>query len=112
MPRTKEEMLKNMISGKESVITHIILYLAKKSSRKTIGCAPSMREICTKCERSGTWILQSKIEAIENNECVNGSSSISIAAPYVNYFSSIVSQKKNHLQKTQKKMALQYLLLD
>ena len=54
MPRTREDMLKHMISSKVSGMTHIRLDLAKQSSRKTLGCAPSMREVCTRCEEYGT----------------------------------------------------------
>ena len=41
---------------KVSGMTHIILDLVKKTSIKTLGCAPLMREVYTKCERSGTKI--------------------------------------------------------
>ena len=53
MPRTKEEMLKHLRSSKVSGMTHIRLDLAKQTSRKTLGCAPSMREVSTKCEGYG-----------------------------------------------------------
>ena len=51
MPRTKEEMLKHMRSSKVSGMPQIRLDLAKQTSWKSLGCAPSMREVCTKCER-------------------------------------------------------------
>ena len=73
MPRTKEEMQKHTISSMLSDMKLIGLDLAKQKSRKTLGCAPSMREVCTKCERSGRYISESKIGDIEKNEWVNGS---------------------------------------
>ena len=53
MTKIKEDMLKHMISIKVSGMTQIRLYVAKKTSWKSLGCAPSMREVCTKCEGSG-----------------------------------------------------------
>ena len=52
--KKKEETLKHMISSKVSGITQIRLHLAKQTSWKSLGCAPSMREVCTKYEGSGT----------------------------------------------------------
>ena len=43
-------MQKCMISSMVSGMTKINLNMAKKTSRKTLGCAPSMREVCIKCE--------------------------------------------------------------
>ena len=54
MPRTNEDMLKHMRSSKVSGMTQIRLDLAKKTSWKSLGCTPSMREACTRCEGSGT----------------------------------------------------------
>ena len=54
MPRTKEDMPNHMRLSKVSGMTQIRLDLAKQTSWKSLGCAPSMRELCTKCERSGT----------------------------------------------------------
>ena len=54
MPITKEDMLKQIISSKVSGMTQRRLYLAKQTSWKSLGCAPSTREVCTKCEGSGT----------------------------------------------------------
>ena len=53
MPRTKAEMLKHMRSSKVSGMKRIMLDLAKQTSCKLLGCAPSMREVC-ECEGSGT----------------------------------------------------------
>ena len=57
---------------KVSGMKQIMLDLAKKSSQKLVGCSPSMREVCTKCEGSGTQISESKIGDIENNEWAIG----------------------------------------
>ena len=54
MPRTKEEAQKRMRSSMVSGKTQIGLDLAKQASRESLSCAPSMRELCTKCERYGT----------------------------------------------------------
>ena len=90
MPRTKEELQKRMGSSMVSGKTLKELELAKLTSWKSLGCAPSRREACTKCERCGIWISESMIEYIENTKCVI-ESSIEIAAPLVTYFSSIES---------------------
>ena len=50
----KKDMMKHMRSSKVSGMTQIILYLAKQTSRKTLGFTPSMREVCTKGEGFGT----------------------------------------------------------
>ena len=50
MPRKKEEMLKHNRSSKVSGMTQIRIDLAKKTSWKSLGCAPAMREVCTRCE--------------------------------------------------------------
>ena len=39
---------------KVSGMTQIRLDLAKKTSWKSLGCAPLMREVQTRCEESGT----------------------------------------------------------
>ena len=75
-----------MVSGK--IVKE--LDLANQTSWKSLGCAPSRREACTKCERSGIWISKSMIEDIENTECVS-ESSIAIEAPLVTSFSSTTS---------------------
>ena len=75
-----------MVSGK----TLEGLDLAKQTSWKSLGCTPSRREACTKCERFGIWISESMIEDIENTECVS-ESSIEIEAPLVTYFLSTTS---------------------
>ena len=72
----------SMVSGK----TLEGLDLAKQASWKSLGYAPSRKEACTRCERSGIWILESMIEDIENTECVS-ESSIAIAASLVTSFS-------------------------
>ena len=54
MPREREDMLKHMRSSKVSGMTQTRLDLAKQTSWKSLGCAPSMREVCTKCEGFGT----------------------------------------------------------
>ena len=90
MPKTKEELQKHMGSSMVSGKTLNELDLAKKTSWKSLGCSPSRREACTKCERSGIWSSESMIEDIENNECVS-ESSIAIAAPLVTSFSSTTS---------------------
>ena len=54
MPRTKDDMLKHMRSIKVNCMPQIRLDLAKQTFWKSLGCAPSMREVCTKCEESGT----------------------------------------------------------
>ena len=59
------------------------LDLAKQTSWKSLGCAPSRREECTKCERSSIWISESMIEDIENTECVRESSKMVMEAPLV-----------------------------
>ena len=46
---------------KVSVMTQIRLDLAKQTSWKSLGCAPSMREACKRCKESGTQISESKI---------------------------------------------------
>ena len=84
-----------MVSGK----TLKGLDLAKQTCWKSLGCAPSMREVCTKCERSGIWISKSMIEDIENIECVR-ESSISIASPLVTYFSSTKSLEGESISST------------
>ena len=86
MPRTKEEMQKRMGSSMVSGKTLEGLDLAKKTSWKSLVCAPSRREACTKCERFGTWISKSTIEDIENTECMR-KSSIAVEYPLVTYFS-------------------------
>ena len=90
MPRTKEELLKCMGSSMVSGKTLKEHDLAKQTSWKSLGCTPSMREVCTKCERSSIWISESMIEDIETTECVS-ESSITIEAPLVTYFSSMTS---------------------
>ena len=62
----------------------------KGGATEALGCAPSRKEACTRCERSGIWISESMIEDIENTECVS-ESSIEISAPLVTYFSSTTS---------------------
>ena len=54
MTITKEEILKHRRSSKVSDMTQIRIDLAKQTSWKSLGCAPSMREVCTRCEESGT----------------------------------------------------------
>ena len=93
MPRIKEEIQKHMRSSMVSGMTHIRLDLDNKTSKKTLGYAPSMRELCTKCEGYGIEISKSKIENIESNECVSESSSIKIEAPFVTSFSSSISSR-------------------
>ena len=66
-------MLKHMRSSKVSGMTQIRLDLAKPTSWKSLGCAPSMREVCTRCEEYGTQISESKIGDLEKNEWVIGS---------------------------------------
>ena len=66
------------------------LYLAKKTSWKSLGCTPSGREVCTSRERSSIWISKSMIEYIENTKCVR-ESSIEIEAPLVTYYSLLAS---------------------
>ena len=39
---------------KVSGMTQIRLDLAKQTSWKSLGCAPSMREVCTRCKGFGT----------------------------------------------------------
>ena len=90
MPRKKAELQKHMGSIMVSGKTLEGLDLAKQTSWMSLGCAPSRREACTRCERSGIWISESMIEDIENTECVS-ESSIAIAAPLVTYFSSTTS---------------------
>ena len=48
MTITKEEMLKHMRLSKVSGMTQARLDLAKKTSWKSLGCAPSMREVAAK----------------------------------------------------------------
>ena len=90
MPRTKEELQKHMGSSMVSGKTLKRLDLAKQTSWKSLGCTPSRREACTKCDRSGIWILESMIEDIENIQCVS-ESSIEIASLLVTSFSSTAS---------------------
>ena len=54
MPITKEDMLKHMRSSKVRGMTQRRIDVAKQTSWKSLGCAPSMREVCKKCEESGT----------------------------------------------------------
>ena len=54
IPITKEDIFKHVISSMVSGMTLIRLDLAKQTSRKTLGCAPLMIEVCTKCEGYGT----------------------------------------------------------
>ena len=61
-----------MRSIKVSGMTQIRLDVAKQTSWKSLGCAPSMREVCIRCEESGTYISESKIGYLENNEWVIG----------------------------------------
>ena len=56
MPRTKEELLKRMGSSMVSDMTLRGLDMAKKTSMKSLGFAPSRREVCTKCEGYVIWI--------------------------------------------------------
>ena len=70
MLRTKEELQNHMGSSMVSGKALIGLDIAKKASRKTLSCTPSRREVCTKCERPGVWISESKIEDIENTKFV------------------------------------------
>ena len=49
IPRTKEDMLKHMRSSKVSGMTQRRLDVAKKTSWKSLGCAPLRRETCTRC---------------------------------------------------------------
>ena len=95
MPRTKEEMQKHMGSSMVSEKTLEGLDLAKEQSWKSLGCTPSRREECTKCERSSIWISESMIEDIENTECMSESSSleIEITTPLVTYFSLLASEE-------------------
>ena len=65
--------MKKIISSKVSGMTKIRLDLVKQTSWKLLGCAPSMREVCTRCEESGTYILESNIGYLEKNEWVIGS---------------------------------------
>ena len=41
-------------SSKVSGMTQIRLDVAKQTSCKSLGCAPSMREVCKRCKESGT----------------------------------------------------------
>ena len=91
MPRTKEELQKCMRSSMLSGKTLKWLDSAKQTSWKSLDCAPSRREVCTRCEIYGIWISEYMIEDIENNECVNESSKMEMEAPLVTYFSSLVS---------------------
>ena len=50
MPRTKEDMLKHMRSSKVSGMTQRRLDVAKQTSCKSLGCAPSMREVGKRCK--------------------------------------------------------------
>ena len=50
----KEDMLKHMRSSKVSGMTHIRLDVLKKTFYKSLGCARSMRKVCTRCEESST----------------------------------------------------------
>ena len=54
MQGQKEEMQKHMRSSMVSGKTLIGLDVAKQTSWKSLGCTPSMREVCTKCEGSDT----------------------------------------------------------
>ena len=54
MQRTKEEMMKKMRSSKVRGMTQIRLDVANQTSWKSLGYAPSMREVCARCEESGT----------------------------------------------------------
>ena len=54
MLRKKEDMLKYMRSSKVSGMTQIRLDLAKKTSWKSLGFTPSMREVCPRYEESRT----------------------------------------------------------
>ena len=54
MPRSKKDMLNLMRSSKLSGMTQIRLDVAKQTSWKSLGCAPSMREVRKRCEGSGT----------------------------------------------------------
>ena len=73
MPRTKEELQKDMGPSMVSGKTLEGIDLAKQASWKSLGCAPSRREACTKCDRSGIWISESMIEDIENAKCARES---------------------------------------
>ena len=53
MPITKEDILKHMRSSKVSGMTQIRLDVAKQASYKSLGCAPSMREVCKRCKEYG-----------------------------------------------------------
>ena len=59
------------------------LDLDKKTSRKSFDCAPSRREVCTKCEGYRIWISKSMIEHIEKTESVRESLAIEMLAPLV-----------------------------
>ena len=65
----------SMVSGK----TLEGLDLAKQASWKSLGCAPSRGEACTRCERYGIWISESMIEDIENTEFVSESTMVIVA---------------------------------
>ena len=80
-----------MGSSMMSSMTKIGLDLAKHASKKTLSSTPSRRQVRTKCERSGTWILDSMIEDMDNIEYVRESSTMVMEAPLVTYSSLLAS---------------------